>query len=329
MKYGIIRTGWIAESFIEGARLKCGADISAVYSRIAERGSAFASKNGIPRVFTDMESFLASDIEAVYIASPNVCHFPQSRMCLEAGKHVICEKPVTVTPEQYAECKAIADAKGLVYIEAIMYMHTPGREILRNSINSIGKISSAHFDFSQLSSKYPAYLRGENPNIFNPEMATGAFMDLGIYCVYPAIDLFGMPGRITADSVFLDSGADSSGTAVLNYSDKLVTLTYSKTGQDYSGSSVYGDEGTICVESISKLVSGVMFDGGGKRSVILPDIPKAELMGFEAEDFERFIRDIHDEKYALCDEMSRKVLSVMEKIRECSGIRFGKDDTDA
>ncbi len=329
MKYGIIGTGWIAESFIEGARLKCGADISAVYSRTAEKGNAFASKNGIPRVFTDMESFLASDIEAVYIASPNVCHFPQSKMCLEAGKHVICEKPVTVTSAQYAECKAIADSKGLVYIEAIMYMHTPGREILRESLNSIGRISSAQFDFSQLSSKYPAYLRGENPNIFNPEMATGAFMDLGIYCVYPAIDLFGMPSKITADSVFLDSGADASGSALLNYSDKLVTLTYSKTGQDYSGSKILGDEGTICIESISKLVLGLKFDSEGAQTVILPDVPKAELMGFEAEDFERFIRNIRDDKYALCDETTRKVLSVMEKIRECSGIRFGKDDNDA
>ena len=329
MRYGIIGTGWIAGSFIEGARLKCDAEIYAVYSRTAAKGGEFAARNGIECVYTDFDEFLQSDIEAVYVASPNVCHYEQSKRCLEAGKHVICEKPVTVTYEQYSECKAIADSRGLVYLEAIMYMHTPGRDRLREAVASIGRISGAHFDFSQLSSKYPAYLRGENPNIFNPEMATGALMDLGIYCVYPALDLFGDPVKMHSDAVFLESGADSVGTAILNYGDKIVTLTYSKTAQDYKGSQILGDRGTITVESISKLVNGFVIDSEGKKSEILPDIPKAELMGFEAEDFERFIDNIADEKYALCDSMTRRVLKLMERIRECSGIHFGKENQDA
>ena len=87
-----------------------------------------------------------------------------------------------------------------------MYMFNPARELLRNSLEKIGRITSAHFDFSQLSSKYPAYLSGNLPNIFNPALATGCLMDLGIYCVYPAIDLFGIPDKITACASFMDSG---------------------------------------------------------------------------------------------------------------------------
>jgi hypothetical protein len=132
-----------------------------------------------------------------------------------------------------------------------------------------------------------------------------------------------------SDAVFLESGADSGGTAILNYSDKIVTLTWSKTGQDYKGSQILGDRGAITVESISKLINGELIDAQGKKTLILPEISKSELMGFEAEDFERFITNPSDEKYALCGDMSYRVLKAMQKIRDCSGIRFGKEKYNA
>ncbi|MBR5112828.1 MAG: Gfo/Idh/MocA family oxidoreductase, partial [Clostridia bacterium] len=257
------------------------------------------------------------------IASPNVMHYPQSKKCLEAGKHVICEKPVTVTPDQYEDCKKLADEKGLIYLEAIMYMHTPAREVLRDNIKKIGRITSAHFDFSQLSSKYPAYLRGENPNIFNPVMATGSLMDLGIYCVYPAVDLFGIPDRITADAVFLDSGADASGSVSFNYGDKLITFTHSKTGQDYSGSEIFGDEGTIHIESISKLINVFLYNINREKELIIPEYSKPELMGFEAAEFEKFIRNSADDKYKLSSKTALQVCRLMSEIRDKANIHFG------
>ena len=322
MKYGIIGTGWIAESFIEGARLLCNADITSVYSRTEEKGNAFAERNNIPYVYTSLEEFSKADFEAVYIASPNLLHFSQSVMMLNAGKNVICEKPITVYPYELEECIKLADKKNLIYLEAIMYMHSPNREKLREAVKNIGTITSAHIDFSQLSSKYAAYKRGETPNIFNPELATGCLMDLGIYCYYPVIDLFGMPDRITADASFLRTGSDGSGTAVLNYGDKLITLTYSKTGQNNSGSNIYGDLGTINANSISKLTDITLTDNSGNTVVICPDMPKAEIMGYEALEFEKFISDPGDSKYKLCKEMSMKVSSLMEEIRILSGIQF-------
>jgi predicted dehydrogenase len=328
MKYGIIGTGWIAESFIAGVRLKTDSEIVAVYSRTAEKGGEFAQRNSIPAIYTNLDIFLESDMDAVYIASPNVMHYPQSKKCLEAGKHVICEKPVTVTPEQYEECKRIADKNGLIYIEAIMYMHTPAREVLRENLKRIGRITSAHFDFSQLSSKYPAYLRGENPNIFNPQMATGSLMDLGIYCVYPALDLFGIPEKITADVVFLDSGADASGSVSFNYGDKLITFTHSKTGQDYSGSEIFGDEGTIHIESISKLINVFLYKSDAEKEQIIPEYSKPELMGFEAENFENFIKNPANEKYLLSSKNALQVCRLMQEIRDRANIRFKEYNYD-
>ncbi len=323
MRYGVIGTGWIAKSFIDGARMLCDAEFSAVYSRTSESGSKFASENSIPEVFTDINEFANGDFDAVYIASPNRLHFEQSKLMLESGKHVICEKPITVEPEELSQLQILAKKNGLIYIEAIMYMFNPARELLKDAITKIGRITSVHFDFSQLSSKYPAYLAGSLPNIFNPALATGCLMDLGIYCVYPTLDLFGLPEKITACAHFMESGADGSGNAAFLYPDKLVNLTYSKLGQDRLGSQIFGDEGTITVESISKLTNMKLIDNKGNTTEIIGDVLKEKLMGYEAEAFERFIKNSDDPYYQTVCERGLQVSKAMKDIRDLSGIKFG------
>ena len=254
MRYATIGTGWITGAFIEGAGIAGNMELAAVYSREEKTGRAFSEKYGSKPVFTDLERLASSPlIDGVYIASPNVLHYSQSKLFLEHGKHVICEKPAAVTSDQMRELNLLARRSGLVYMEAIMMRYLPARELLYKALDRIGNITTARFDFSQLSSKYPALLEGKLPNIFNPAMATGCLMDLGIYCVYAAIDLFGRPDRITACAGFLSSGADGYGSAVFNYKDRQVSLTYSKTGQSLAGSEIMGDRGTIAIDSISKL----------------------------------------------------------------------------
>ncbi len=323
MRYGVIGTGWIAKSFIDGARMLCNAEFSAVYSRTTESGNKFASENNIPEVFTDINEFAKGDFDAVYIASPNRLHFEQSKLMLQNGKHVICEKPITVEPEELLELQALARQNRLIYIEAIMYMFNPARELLKAAIKKIGRITSVHFDFSQLSSKYPAYLAGSLPNIFNPALATGCLMDLGIYCIYPALDLFGLPPKITACAHFMESGADGSGNAALLYPDKLVNLTYSKLGQDRLGSQIFGDEGTIVIESISKLINMKLIDNGGNVTEIIGDVAKEKIMGYEAEAFEKFIKNPDDPYYTTVCKRALQVSKVMKEIRDLSGIKFG------
>lgn len=323
MRYGVIGTGWIAKSFIDGARMLCNAEFTAVYSRTEESGGKFAEENQIPTVYTDINEFAKGDFEAVYIASPNKLHYEQSKLMLQSGKHVICEKPITVEPEELEELQTLAKKNGLIYIEAIMYMFNPVRDLLKEAIEKIGRITSVHFDFSQLSSKYPAYLEGKLPNIFNPALATGCLMDLGIYCVYPALDIFGLPEKITACASFMESGADGSGNAALLYDDKLVNLTYSKLGQDRLGSQIFGDKGTITIESISKLVNMNIIDSSGNKTEIIGDVPKEKLMGYEAKAFEEFIANPDDEYYAVTSERALQTSMVMKEIRNLSGIKFG------
>lgn len=296
IRYGVIGSGWIAEEFIKGAQTVDGMCFAAMYSRTYEKGKEFAEKFGCDTVYTDLKEFAQSDIDAVYIASPNSLHYSQSKLMLENGKHVLCEKPITITPDEFEELFALAQSKKLIYTEAIMMMHSPLKNLVKKATEKIGKITTAHFDFSQLSSKYKALKNGENPNIFNPEMKTGCLRDLGIYCYYPAVEFFGLPNKITARAGFIETGADGYGTAVLDYEDKQVTLTYSKIGQDYLGSQIFGDKGTITIESISKLTGVKIHFASGETEEVTGEVDKPVLMAYEAENFYKFITDFEKNK---------------------------------
>lgn len=317
LKYSVIGTSWITKSFIEGAKLYDDLTLDGVYSRSFEKGSTFAEETGAKRVFTDFNDLVASDTDLVYVASPNGCHYEQCKTLLLNGKHVICEKPITITASEFKELCNIANENKLVYFEAIMYMHTPLRQVLKEAVSKIGNIRSATIDFSQLSSKYQALKNGELPNIFNPEMKTGALNDLGIYCVYPVIDLFGMPEKITPVQHFLHTGADGSGSAAFQYNDKLVTITYSKVGQSRSASQIMGDEGTVTVESISKLDGIRLFNNAGEETLLNGETDKKYLMGNEAKSAIDFVlcREETDKFLKECQLMNEKVLLCMEKMR--------------
>jgi len=327
MNYAVIGTGWIAESYVRGTRLSENINLTAVYSRTYEKGLDFGNKFGCSNIYTDLNDFAKADeFDSVYIASPNVFHYSQSKLMLENGKNVICEKPATVTPEQLTELYDLAESKGLIFTEAMMMAYNPVSEKIAEAIKKIGEVHSAHFDFSQLSSKYPAYKRGELPNIFNPEMATGCLMDLGCYCVYAASYFFGMPESIMAHSVFLDTGADASTSAILSYKDLDVSVTSSKIGQDYAGSQIIGDLGTIRIESISKLINAEIIYNDGTRENLCGDVPKEVLMQYEAEAFRKFIENYeqNENTYLTAKRNSLNTCILLQEIREKSGIIIQK-----
>lgn len=328
LRFGIIGTSWITDSYIEGALDSGLWELTAVYSRTEEKGRAFGAKYGVDTVFTDVSAMAQSDlIDAVYIASPNVLHVAHAKICLENGKHVICEKPLSAHAKDVLELQALADEKGLIFLEAIMFMHLPQRKLLEAALKKIGGVNMAKIDFCQRSSKLDAFLAGNLPNIFNPELETGALMDLGVYCVYPALYLFGIPEKMTAAAHLLSSGADGSGSVGMLYKDKLVNLAYSKVGQAAANTDFQGNLGTVSVESISKLANIDIIYKDGTHETVCGEEPKFKLMGYEAKDFYRYITDpkASAAEYAVCKKLAYEVSLCMEQLREMAGIRFPSD----
>lgn len=318
IKYSVIGTSWITKAFIEGASKLDSLELLGVCSRSLEKGRAFALEVGAKEVYTSVEAVAKSTADFIYVASPNVCHYEQCKCLLEHKKNVICEKPITITARQFQELFSIAEKNHLIYFEAIMYMHSPARNLLRAKLPLLGNISTARFDFSQLSSRYAALLAGETPNIFNPAMKTGALNDLGIYCVYPTVDLFGDPDEIHSTQYFVRTGADGAGTAAFEYSDKLINITYSKLGQSRIGSEIMGDNGTITIESISKLINVFFYDNGGDSELLCGEIEKRDLMCNEALSMVQFLTDFEHSRgfYYECADMSGRVLVCLEKMRK-------------
>jgi len=122
----------------------------------------------------------------------------------------------------------------------------------------------------------------------------------------------------------MESGADGSGNSAFLYPDKLVNLTYSKLGQDRLGSQIFGDKGTITIESISKLTNMKLIENNGKVTEIIGDVPKETLMGYEAKGFEEFISNPGSPYYEVMSLRALQVSKAMKEIRNISGIEFPK-----
>ena len=229
-----------------------------------------------------------------------------------------CEKPITVRPEELIELQSLAESRHLIYMEAILMCHLPQRGLVRQALPALGRIRSAHIDFSQLSSKYHDLMNGSLPNIFNPACCTGALMDLGVYCAYFAAYLWGMPDSIQAAASFLPTGADSTGTCILRYPDLLVTMSYAKAGQDHAGSQIQGDRGTLTLESVSRLAGIRLWPESGEPQLLWDSDSKAVMMSGEALDFWRYITDPAGTR-------SEYEENMMAAMRADAGVRFAGD----
>ena len=328
LNFGTIGSGWITDEYIHGAKDSGLWRLTAVYSRSEAKAQEYAQKHGAKYAFTSVEELATCpEVDAVYVASPNALHYEHCKALLQRGKHVICEKPLCAQADKVRELAALAAEKQLVFLEAIMFLHQPQLKSLEAALSQIGKISMAKLDFCQRSSKLDRYLSGELPNIFNPKLETGAFMDLGVYCVYPALYLFGKPESFHASAALMDTGADGSGVVTLEYPDKLATLTYSKLGQAGANSDIQGPDGTVSVESISKLNGISLRRKDGSVEPIHGEDEKYKLMGNEAKDFYRYITQPQEsrEEYARCVRLSVEVAEFMEAVRRKAGIRFESD----
>ena len=180
MKWGILATGTIAEKFADTVNHMEQEDetLIACASRTLEHGKAFASKYGIPKVYGSYAQMMTdSEVDAVYIATPNSLHYENCRMCLEAGKHVLCEKPFTLCVDQAEELYELAEEKGLFIMEAFWIRFLPAYDKLRAMLRDgvIGEVK-------RITSQFGFTVEGaRRERKFKSELGGGALLDIGIY----------------------------------------------------------------------------------------------------------------------------------------------------
>ena len=216
MRLGLLSTANINRALL-GARPE-GVEISAVASRDGAKARAYASEHGIARSHGSYEELLADDgIDAVYISLPNGMHHEWTMQAIEAGKHVLVEKPYSRRAAEAEEAWAAAERAGLVVMEAFMWRHHPQAAKARELVESgaIGRLREIRTTFS-----FPLF---DHENVrMVADLDGGALMDVGCYCISGARLLGGEPEHVYGEQVTGPTGVDVDFYGILRFPGDVV-----------------------------------------------------------------------------------------------------------
>ena len=217
MQIGIVGAGMTVPWFLEAAKLIPEMEVRALFARKEEKRKEICEKYQVPVAYDSYEKLLADQsIDVLYLPVPNHLHYSFTKQALEAGKHVILEKPFTVTYEEAKKLAELARAKGLVLFEAITNQYNANYEKVRELLPGLGDVKIVQLNFSQYSSRYEAFKQGNIAPVFDAAKAGGALMDLNVYNIHFVVGLFGEPKAVHYYPN-MEKGVDTSGILVMEY----------------------------------------------------------------------------------------------------------------
>ncbi|MEO2212641.1 Gfo/Idh/MocA family oxidoreductase [Paenibacillus amylolyticus] len=325
VRFGVVGTNWITERLLEAAAQVEGFKLTAVYSRTEDKANAFADKYEVEHRFTDLEELAASDvIDAVYIATPNTVHAEQAELFLRNGKHVLCEKPLAANSAEVRSIIDTAREHQVLLMEAMKSTLVPQFKMVQSNLHKIGPVRKYVAGYSQYSSRYDKYKEGIVLNAFKPELANGALMDLGVYCLYPLITLFGAPNRVQSQAMMLESGVDGQGSVLLDYDGMDAVVTYSKISNSHLPSEIMGELGSIIIDKIgSPEHAEIRYNDGTVEQLTVEQSHPA--MYYEVEEFVNLVQEGKKESDMNTYERSYVTMQVMDQIRKQIGLVFPND----
>lgn len=326
IRLGTIGSGAIVHSILDAASRTDGICLEAVYSRTRDRAQSLADQYGCGKIYTDMASFLADPrINTVYVATPNLLHYEQTKWALLAGKNVICEKPFTTKRIHAEELAVIAEERGLFLVEAAPTSFLPNFPLLKDACKKIGPIRLVMSNYSQYSSRYDAVLRGERPAIFDPAFGGGALMDINYYNLLLNTLLFGSP-RFAKYYPNLRPGlADTSGTVVMRYDGFVSTNCGAKDSRGVNFFQIEGEQGFITVEGGANGLKSLRVVTRGEERT-LNEQPDPDRWYYEVREITRLM--LLEDRAALEVHLQNTLTTVriLEDLRKEAGILFPGDE---
>jgi D-xylose 1-dehydrogenase (NADP+, D-xylono-1,5-lactone-forming) len=271
VRWGFLSTANINDKLLPGAKASPDLEVLGVASRNGERAEAYARERGIERAYGSYEELLADpDIEALYISLPNSMHVEWSIQALAAGKHVLCEKPLSRHPEDVERAFDAAHRNGLVLMEAFMYRHNPQTRRLAELVEggAIGRLRLVRAAFS-----FPL---ADAANVrLNAELEGGGLMDVGCYCVSGSRLLAGEPEEVFGRQVAAPSGVDELFTGTLRFpSEVLAEIDCGLVLPVRDELEAIGEKGSIFLDDpwhCRRPVLEVRKDGGTERIELEPE----------------------------------------------------------
>ncbi len=281
MRWAILGTGKIANRFAYALNnIPERAELLAVGSRTEETGKAFAEKYNIPRYYVGYENVAADpDIDIVYIGTPDVFHLRDASMCLEAGKHVLCEKPLTMNAAEARKLIDLARARRLFLMEAMWTrffpIHVRIRELLQEGV--IGEIHGISINFVATAPYSPTN------RFFDVNLGASVMMDTGSYGVSWAFNLLGRPEQVVSLASFGPTGCDDRSACILKHKNgAIVSIICSQISYDVKEAVIFGPKGKIEVHDPWYKPSAMTVHVAGKTPERI-EMPLGKYNGYEYE----------------------------------------------
>ena len=319
MNIGFIGAGRIANTLAGTMAQMPDVTLYAVAARELDRAKAFAEKYGFRRAYGSYEEMLADpEVELVYIATPHSHHAQHMKLCIAHGKNVLCEKAFTLNAAQAREVAALAREKGVYVAEAIWTRYMPSRQLINEVLASgiIGNVTSLTATLC-----YPVAYK---ERCSRPELAGGALLDVGVYCLNFALMHFGDDiERMESSVCFTDTGVDGQESITLHYRDgKMAVLTAGILSRSDRKGIFYGDKGYIIVENINNPQSISVYDLGDKL-VKRIEVPE-QITGYEYQIREAMarIRAGQTEAESMPLDESIAVMERMDRLRRDWGLVY-------
>ena len=262
---GIIGSGFIVPHFIDAVKAVKGYHITAISGRNDKAITALKEKYDIDYCTVNNDDvYNDPKIDAIYVALPNGLHYETGKKALLADKHVIMEKPFTVTYDQAKELIDLAKKRKKIIFDAVTLLHKPNYAKVRELLPEVGEIKMVNLNFSQYSSRYDRLMKGIILPAFDYKMAGGALMDLGIYNINFVVGLFGSPKNVRYFPNMYKK-VDTSGVLVMDYGKFKVNAISAKDCKAPNYFCIQGDKGYLRSEQACSVLSSFsLTDNSGK-----------------------------------------------------------------
>jgi predicted dehydrogenase len=320
--YAVLGLG-IGMAHAEAAAASEYADLVAVCDIDEKRLAKAASLYEGITLYREFEELLKDDrVDIISVCLPSAMHTDFAVRAMEAGKHVLVEKPAALSAAEFDEMCACAKANNVVLIEAMRPAHDAVLPDIREAMTKIGPIRRAVLEFCQYSSRYDKFRAGEVMNAFNPALGNAAVMDIGVYALEVCVLLFGSPKEIISRSVILENGFEGMGTVFLDYGTYQVDVAYSKITDSVIPSVITGEDGSLKLGKLSTFDSLTLCLRKQEPEVIFEgrEDGGAGNMVYEVADFVKMIHG--DMDAAPYQEVTRETLRIIDEVRKQSGIEF-------
>ncbi len=320
IRWGILATGGIASLFVEDLLLLPDAEVAAVGSRRLESAQAFAARYGIPRTYGSWAELAGDpDVDVVYVATPHSAHHEASRLCLEAGKAVLCEKPLTLDLATARDLVDTARKRGVFLMEAMWMLTNPAmRQILGLVADgAIGEVTHVAADFG-VAGPFPVGHR-----MRAPELGGGALLDLGVYPVAFAHAFLGPPATIAAWASLHPEGTDENTGLVLGYANGAVaTLQAGMAGETGQRAVITGRTGRIEIDRQFWRPQGFTLVRADDTTEHVEVTLRGNGMGYEAEEVMRCLREGRTESDLIPLDTTLAVMTTLDTALQQVGVRY-------